>query len=243
MKSNSKNRSIACLILIVLAIFALAFIAWRGINGHNTNVVEETTDPETGEVVTSSAIKFRYGKGAAANIKLGLDLAGGVSITYEANKKNPSSTEMNDTVYKLQKRVENYSTESEVRQEGTNRITVDIPGVTNANEILEALGKAGAIEFIDPNGEVVIDGSDIANAQAATIQAQTTGLNEYVVQLELNKAGTKKFAKATEEFVGQPISIVYDGNTISSPVVNEAITSGEAQISGQETFAEAEELA
>lgn len=243
MKSNSKNRSIACLILVVLAILALAFIAWRGVNGHNTNVVEETTDPETGEIVTASAVKFKYGKGAAANIKLGLDLAGGVSITYEANKANPSSTEMNDTVYKLQKRVENYSTESEVRQEGTNRITVDIPGVTNANEILEALGKAGAIEFVDPNGEVVIDGSDIANAQAATIQAQTTGLNEYVVQLELNKAGTKKFAKATEKFVGQPISIIYDGNTISDPIVNEAITSGEAQISGQKTYEEAEELA
>lgn len=243
MKKNSKNRSIAGFILVFAAIFVLAFIAWRGVNGHNANVVEKTTDPKTGEAVTSSAVKFKYGKGAAANIKLGLDLAGGVSITYEADKKNPSATEMNDTVYKLQKRVENYSTESEVRQEGENRITVDIPGVTNANEILEALGKAGSIEFIDPNGEVVIDGSDIANAQAASIQAQTTGLNEYVVQLELNKSGTKKFAKATEKFVGKPISIVYDGNVISSPTVNEAITTGEAQISGQETFAEAEELA
>lgn len=243
MKNNSKNKSIAGLVLVVIAIFALALIAWRGVNGHNATVVEKTTDPETGKVVTSSAVKFKYGKGAAANIKLGLDLAGGVSITYEADKANPTNTEMQDTVYKLQKRVENYSTESEVRQEGENRITVDIPGVTNANEILEALGKAGSIEFVDPNGDVVIDGSDIANAQAGTIQAQTTGLNEYVVQLELNKTGRKKFAKATKKFVGKQISIVYDGNTISAPVVNEAITTGEAQISGQETYAEAEELA
>jgi SecD/SecF fusion protein len=243
MKNNSKNKSIAGFVLIIIAIFALAFIAWRGVNGHNVNVVEKTTDPETGEVVTSSAVSFKYGKGAAANIKLGLDLAGGVSITYEADKDNPTSTEMSDTVYKLQKRVENYSTESEVRQEGTNRITVDIPGVTNANEILEALGKAGSIEFIDPDGNVVIDGSDIADAQAATTQDQTTGLNEYVVQLELNKSGRKKFAKATKKYVGQQISIVYDGETISSPVVNEAITTGEAQISGQETYAEADELA
>lgn len=240
---NNKNKSIAGFILVFVAIFALAFIAWRGVNGHNVDVVEKTTDPETGEVVTSAAVEFRYGKGAAANIKLGLDLAGGVSITYEADKKNPTATEMKDTIYKLQKRVENYSTESEVRQEGDNRITVDIPGVTNANEILEALGKAGSIEFIDPNGDVVIDGSDIADAQAATIQAQTTGLNEYVVQLELNKSGTKKFAKATKKFVGQQISIVYDGNVISAPTVNEAITTGEAQISGQETYADADELA
>ncbi len=243
MKNNSKNKSIVSLILVVAAILVLAFVAWRGVNGHNASVVKKSTDPETGKTVTSSAIEFKYGKGAAANIKLGLDLAGGVSITYEADKANPSATEMNDTIYKLQKRVENYSTESEVRQEGSNRITVDIPGVTNANEILEALGKAGAIEFIDPNGKVVIDGSHISNAQAGAIQSQTTGLNEYVVQLELNSKGRKKFAKATEKFVGQQISIVYDGEVISAPVVNEAITTGEAQISGQDTYEEAEELA
>jgi len=243
MNQKTKNRSIASLILVILAIALLAFIAARGINGHNTNVVVKNKDAQTGEITTSSAVQFKYGRGAAANIKLGLDLAGGVSITYEADKAAPSNTEMNDTVYKLQKRVENYSTESEVRQEGENRITVDIPGVTNANEILEALGKAGAIEFIDPNGKVVIDGSHIANAQAGTIQDQTTGLNEYVVQLTLNNKGTKKFAKATEKFVGQPISIVYDGEVISSPTVNEAITTGEAQISGQKDYKEAEELA
>src|SRR5699024_11248860 len=56
-------------------------------------------------------------------------LAGGVSITYETTEKNPSSEDMADTIYKLQQRVEQYSTESQVYQEGDNRITVEIPGV------------------------------------------------------------------------------------------------------------------
>ena len=65
--------------------------------------------------------------GAMRNIRLGLDLAGGVSITYQAKEAHPSSEEMKDTVYKLQKRVEAYSTEASVYQEGDNRISISIP--------------------------------------------------------------------------------------------------------------------
>ena len=79
--------------------------------------------------------------GSASDVKLGLDLAGGVSITYEAVKENPTAQEMEDTRYKLQLRVDNYSTESAVYQEGDNRINVDIPGVTDANAILKELGR------------------------------------------------------------------------------------------------------
>ena len=82
------------------------------------------------------------GTGAMKNIKTGLDLAGGVSITYQAKDSNPSSEDMSDTVYKLQKRVEQYSTEAQVYQEGSDRINVEIPGVTDANAILEELGAA-----------------------------------------------------------------------------------------------------
>ena len=78
-------------------------------------------------------------KGAASNIKKGLDLEGGVSITYETDEKNPSASDLSDTRYKLQQRVDQYSTESNVYLEGDNRITVEIPGVTNADEILEGL--------------------------------------------------------------------------------------------------------
>lgn len=182
-------------------------------------------------------------RGSAKNIKLGLDLAGGVSITYETVKSNPSATEMEDTVYKLQKRVENYSTEAVVYQEGSNRINVDIPGVTDANKILEELGKAGALTFVDPEGNVVIDGSDISTATAERRQDPTTGIDQNIVQLELNAAGAKKFAEATTANVGKVIAIVYDGEEINTPVVQQPITNGVASITGQKTFAEAEELA
>ena len=69
-----------------------------------------------------------FGYSTMNQIKLGLDLAGGVSITYQAKEENPSSEDMADTIYKLQQRVQNYSTEAEVYQEGNNRINVDIPG-------------------------------------------------------------------------------------------------------------------
>ena len=88
-------------------------------------------------VFTSAVGLGPTGTGAAKNIKRGLDLSGGVSITYEASKKNPTDDEMSDTIYKLQKRVENYSSEAQVYKEGDNRINVEIPDVTDANAILE----------------------------------------------------------------------------------------------------------
>lgn len=90
--------------------------------------------------------------GAEKNIKLGLDLAGGVSITYQVKDENPSESEMKDTIYKLQKRVEQYSTESSVYQEGDDRINIEIPGVSNANEILDELGQPGSLYFIAQTG-------------------------------------------------------------------------------------------
>ncbi|MDE7334190.1 MAG: protein translocase subunit SecD [Lachnospiraceae bacterium] len=89
------------------------------------------------------------GSGSAASINLGLDLEGGVSITYQVvGEEDPSSEDMNDTIYKLQKRVEGYSTEAVVYQEGTDRINIEIPGVSDANAILEELGKPGSLYFI-----------------------------------------------------------------------------------------------
>ncbi len=89
------------------------------------------------------------GTGSAKSIKQGLDLAGGVSITYQAvGEENPDKEDMADTVYKLQKRVEGYSTEAIVYSEGSDRINIEIPGVSDANSILEDLGKPGSLYFI-----------------------------------------------------------------------------------------------
>lgn len=183
------------------------------------------------------------GTGAAKNIKTGLDLSGGVSITYQVKGDNPSQADMDDTIYKLQKRVEGYSEEAQVYQEGDDRINVEIPGVSDANKILEELGKPGSLEFQDENGNVVLNGSDIADAQGAVSQDPTTGAKKYVVSLTLTKEGTDKFAQATEENLNKTIAIVYDGDTISAPVVQSVISDGKAEITGQESIEEANDLA
>ncbi|MCR5685819.1 MAG: protein translocase subunit SecDF, partial [Lachnospiraceae bacterium] len=166
---------------------------------------------------------------SASNVKLGLDLAGGVSITYETVDEKPSSDALSDTVYKMQKRAENFSTEAQVYPEGTNRITVSIPDVTDADAVLASLGSAGNIYFIygmsdrgvaniaygvNPttgdmqyvltrsmdeiiaDGDLVLDGSDIAGAEANVYQDNLQG-TEYIVVLTLNDNGRQKFASAT----------------------------------------------
>ncbi|GHU41145.1 protein translocase subunit SecDF [Clostridia bacterium] len=185
----------------------------------------------------------KTGEGSTKSIKLGLDLAGGVSITYQTVKDNPTDEEMSDTIYKLQRRVESYSTEAQVYKEGSNRINIEIPGVNDANAILTELGKPGSLNFQDGDGNVVLTGTDIADAQAGSSSHQVTGSQEYVVELTLTPEGTAKFAKATADNVGKRIAIVFDGQTISNPNVNEAITGGQAQITGMANYKEAELLA
>lgn len=172
------------------------------------------------------------GTGSAKNIKLGLDLSGGVSITYQTvGDENPSSEDMSDTIYKLQQRVQNYSTEASVYQEGSNRINIEIPGVTDANEILEELGQPGSLTFQLSDGTVVLDGSQVESAEAG-IQNDSLGNSQHVVSLTFTDEGAAAFAEATADNVGSPIYIVYDGEVISAPTVQEAITDGKCVISG-----------
>ena len=222
-----------------------------------------------------------FGKGhtgSMKNIKLGLDLAGGVSITYQVKDDNPSDEEMSDTIYKLQKRVEQYSTEASVYQEGNDRINIEIPGVTDANEILDELGQPGSLYFIaqtgsdgsanysqvnstgdaskdyqlnktidelQTDGSIVLSGNDVKSAQAQTTEDQLTKKKQNVVSLTFTKDGTTKFADATTKALaaGQTIGIYYDGAFVSVPNVQAAITNGQAQISGNMTYEEADALA
>lgn len=188
--------------------------------------------------------------GSVKNIQTGLDLAGGVSITYQTKEKNPSAEDMADTVYKMQRRVEQYSTEAQAYKEGNNRITVEIPGATDADKILSDLGKPGSLCFItqsdtDGNenfsigeeryvlarsldeirrsGSIVLEGSDVADAKGTAYQNSQNG-TQYAVSLTLTDEGASKFVEATKENVGKQIAIVYDSQIISAPTVNEAIT-------------------
>ena len=182
------------------------------------------------------------GTGSAKNIKLGLDLSGGVSITYQAVEDNPSAEDMADTVYKLQQRVDQYSTEASVYQEGGNRINIEIPGVSDANAILEELGKPGSLTFQLEDGTVVLDGNQVESAEAG-VQNDSMGNSQHVVSLSFTEEGAKAFAEATAENVGNPIYIVYDGEVISYPTVEEAITDGKCVISGSFTAESASNLA
>lgn len=207
-------------------------------------------------------------KGSAGGIRLGLDLAGGVSITYETVKENPTAEELKDTVYKLQKRVDDSGqTEAAVYQEGDNRVNVDIPGATDAEETLRELGRVGEIFFVlgtgnvtsvktedgweyvllktieemKEAGDVILDGTDIQGAEAGWYQEN--GLTRNIVSLTLNDSGRGKFGEATTKHVGETIAIIYDGEAISVATVQEPLTEGKAQISGGFTAEEANNLA
>ena len=197
-----KSRGIISLILVAAVMIFLGFTCIFGLNS--------------------------WDMGAAKNINLGLDLEGGVSITYRAVGETPSQEDMDDTVYKLQRRVEEYSTEAQAYQQGDDRISIEIPGVQDANAILEELGQPGSLYFIrqndssgNPNysvnaegtayeltktideleadGSIVLTGNEVESASAGTSADQTTNATQYVVELKLNDEGTAAFATATQE--------------------------------------------
>ncbi len=183
--------------------------------------------------------------GSGEDIKLGLDLEGGVSITYQVvGEEEPSAADMSDTIYKLQKRVEGYSTEAQVYQEGSDRISIEIPGVADANEILSELGRPGSLEFYDVNGELVLEGTDVVDAQAGSSQ-NDMGNVDYEVRLTLTDEGAEKFSEATKAAAPNhdPIFIVYDNAIISYPAVQQQITDGNCVITNMESFEAAENLA
>lgn len=224
MKNNAKKGILGLLLLVsLLGIF--------GYLGYDTLQKSKLITDENG-------VTFQEG-----GIKLGLDLAGGVSITYQAKEEEPSAEEMADTVYKLQQRVQTYSSEAEVYQEGNNRINIDIPGVTDANKVLEELGKPGSLVFQDESGQVLMDGTDVASAKGMSYKHQQTGQLSYEVALTFTEDGAEKFAEMTAANIGKRIAIVYDGEIQSNPVVQQAITGGQASITGMESYEEADRLA
>ena len=214
------------------------------------------------------------GTGSASDISLGLDLAGGVSITYQVvGEEEPDATAMSDTIAKLQKRVEHYSTEAIVYQEGSDRINIEIPGVSDANAILQELGKPGVLYFISEtddagnrnyeyqtdkaayvltksieelqeNGSIRLVGTDVQEAKAVTFNDNMNN-SEIGVGLSMTAEGKEKFAEATKRASqkGETLAIYYDGELISVARVANALTDGMATISPMESFEEAENLA
>ena len=244
---SSKVKGVLQVLLVLVLIAAFAFVAARGIGGAH--------------------------RGSAKNIRLGLDLEGGVSVTYQAYKtdstgkrtgEQPTDKDMADTIYKMQKRVETLeSTEAAVYQEGSDRVTIDIPGASDSEEVLKELGKAGALYFIlysdlktekggTPNegdkvvydkSKVLLTGDMIGEATSGSRQQEGTGKTEYGVSIKFAGKGIKKFAKITGEHVGEQLAIVYDEKLVSAPNLKEEISGGECWISGSFTSESAEQLA
>ena len=234
MKLN-KTKSIALFIVTLLLIVAVGFVSGVGVGETHT--------------------------GAAKNITLGLDLKGGVSVTYHIKDEDFTKEQLDDTKYKLELRVAQFSTESEVYTEGDDNITVDIPGAYDAEQVLQELGKPGSLMFVTQETgytgddtyplytaedgttyKVWVSGDEIANAQAKAQSDENNKLT-YVVALSMTETGKSKFADATQTNQGKSISIMYDGQIISSPTVKSVISDGEAIIDGQESMEEAEKLA
>ena len=171
--------------------------------------------------------------GAAKNINLGLDLEGGVSITYQVKGDTPSDKDMADTIYKLQKRVEQYSTEASVYQEGDNRISIEIPGVTDANKILDELGQPGSLYSIAQKGS---DGSENYTRVGTTGDAGT--------DFQLNKTIEELQEDGSIVLTGSDVKTATAGAyTDSTTGSKENVVDLEFTKEGTEKFAEATKVA
>lgn len=172
--------------------------------------------------------------------KLGLDLKGGVYIEEEIVDKNLSKETIDRTKELIELRVNALGvSESVVTVTAQNRIRIEIPGVYDAENALNQIGKTGKLTFKGPNNDVVITGEDVKDASVGV----DPNTNQPVVQLKLNETGTKKFAEATQKYKGQTITIYMDEEVVSAPVVNDVITSGDAIITGSKDIEEAKRLA
>ena len=175
---------------------------------------------------------------------LGLDLQGGVMVRLEA-PEGTSMEEMEAAKSVIENRINGLGVaEPEVRLEGTNRISVELPGVEDADEAVRVIGTTAKLQFIRyDNGEIILEGSDLKHASAGVNEQALYAEDKFLVSLEFNSEGTKKFANATNDLINtygkdlstradRVIAIVLDGQIISAPSVNEPIIDGKAQISG-----------
>ena len=174
-------------------------------------------------------------------ISLGLDLRGGVYTVYQAedNGDPDFDTKMESTVSILTSRLTRQGfTEATVTRQGSDRIRVEIPNVSDPNQILTIIGTPAQLYFVDEDGNNLMEGSMVKNAQAAQDQD-----GKPCIAFELTDEGAKIFAEATAANLGKTISITLDGETISRATVNTVIAGGKGEITGNFTADEAKNLA
>ncbi|MBU4440491.1 MAG: protein translocase subunit SecD [Firmicutes bacterium] len=180
------------------------------------------------------------------NINYGLDLTGGVNVVLEAESTDGdavTSEKIDSAILTIRQRIDSIGvSEPTIIKQGDNRIRVSIPSVTDQNEALDLIGKTAQLEFLAPDGSVILTGKDVTDSKGV-MQKDNSGIESAVVTLKFNEEGTKLFADATQKYIGQVIQIKLDDEVISSPTVNVAITNGEAVIEGMADITEAGNLA
>lgn len=178
----------------------------------------------------------------AGHIRQGLDLQGGTHIVMQAEdtEENKVTNEaITQVINIMQKRVNEMGlTEPIIQREGANRIIIELPGEKDPQKAIETIGKTAVLQFKDEEGNVKLTGEDLKNAK------EQMGQNKQpLVALEFSDEGEKKFGALTAANIGRHIGIYLDGELLTNPVVNEAITGGSAVITGQRTLEEAKDLA
>lgn len=234
------KKSILTFVCSLLVIALLGFTVWHGVDLGFTQI-PSITDTENG-------------------VRLGLDLVGGSIITFEgmADEDMPAeelSRNMEIVVDMLRQRLDFQGlTEAQVYQAGDRRVTVEIPSISDPEEAVQTLGSTAQLQFLDDDGNVILEGNQVADATAEYGAIDSTGVKQNYVSLELTDEGLEIFTEATKKAAAAEsegknhINIVMDGQTISSPAVSSqyaetGITSKEVMITGGFTAEEAGLLA
>ena len=221
--AKTKNLRARALVSLVAIIVVVAICAYLGLCGFGKGTM------------------INYLKPWGDAISLGLDLRGGVYTVYQAedNGDPDFDTKMESTVSILTSRLTRQGfTEATVTRQGSDRIRVEIPNVSDPNQILTIIGTPAQLYFVDESGNNLMEGSMVKNAQAAQDQD-----GKPCIAFELTDEGAKIFAEATAANLGKTISITLDGETISRATVNTVIAGGKGEITGNFTADEAKNLA
>lgn len=211
-----KGKSTTLFILSVVVIALLAYIGYFGINAFGYRV-----------------------KSFGEAINKGLDLQGGSSILMEVKADKVDANIVERTIDLISRRINKLGvSEISVTREGDKRIRIEIPGQFDTKSVLNTVGKTGELKFIGPDKTEILTGKYVKDAVA-----HYDSEGKPLVGLEFNEEGTKKFAEATEKYLGQPIAITMDGEVLTNPKVSDVIREGKAVINGMSSLDEAKSIA
>lgn len=215
-----RSKGLAKFILVIVIAAIVAYIAFFGVNAGNYSITP-----------------------IQKSLRLGLDLRGGVYVLEQA-EGNVTQDAMTRAIAIIRNRIDALGVAQPlIVQQGSNRIRIELPGVSNPDQIIKYLGQTAQLKFVGPDGKTILTGAEVKDSKAVFQTDQTTGVQKPVVTLVLNSNGSKAFADATQKYLNQIISIYLDKKAISTPVVNSVITDGNAVIEGMKDFNEAKNLA